>query len=157
MLRAVPLTVLAALSLVASGRAASNFTEVANLVSLFRRPLDAFGLNLAREIEIPTPQGPLRGRRPVYGGDGGVFLGIPYAQQPVGELRWKSPLPASSWTAVRDALEPGPACHQPHARVGTSEGAETPNSFLIRFSSCVDTALGPRSPGPRRRTQPASF
>ena len=30
-----------------------------------------------------------------------VYAGIPYAQPPVGELRWKEPQPASSWEGVR--------------------------------------------------------
>jgi para-nitrobenzyl esterase len=38
------------------------------------------------------------------------FLGIPYAQAPVGELRWRDPQPAQKWDAVRDAGKAGAAC-----------------------------------------------
>jgi para-nitrobenzyl esterase len=31
---------------------------------------------------------------------------------PVGELRWKAPVPASAWTGIRDATEFGSACPQ---------------------------------------------
>src|SRR4030043_1599300 len=31
-----------------------------------------------------------------------VYLGIPYAAPPTGDLRWKSPQPAASWSAVRE-------------------------------------------------------
>jgi para-nitrobenzyl esterase len=42
-----------------------------------------------------------------------VFKGIPYAKPPVGELRWRPPLPESHPTEVRNATEFGPVCPQP--------------------------------------------
>ena len=41
-----------------------------------------------------------------------VFRGIPYAAPPVGELRWKPPLPAPAWEGVRSATEFSGACPQ---------------------------------------------
>jgi para-nitrobenzyl esterase len=41
-----------------------------------------------------------------------AFLGIPYATQPVGDLRWKPPRPPPSWKGVRSATHFGPACPQ---------------------------------------------
>jgi len=41
-----------------------------------------------------------------------IFKGIPFAAPPVGELRWKAPQPAASWTGVRPADKFGPACLQ---------------------------------------------
>jgi len=41
-----------------------------------------------------------------------VFKNIPFAQPPVGELRWREPLPARVWTGVRDATAFGPMCNQ---------------------------------------------
>ncbi len=41
-----------------------------------------------------------------------AFRGIRYAQPPVGELRWKPPVPVAPWQGVRAALEFGPACLQ---------------------------------------------
>lgn len=45
---------------------------------------------------------------------GGVraFLGLPYAQPPVGDLRWRAPRPAAAWTGVRPATAFAPACPQ---------------------------------------------
>ncbi len=43
---------------------------------------------------------------------GAAFLGIPYATQPVGNLRWKAPQLPPSWSGVRKAAEYGPACPQ---------------------------------------------
>ena len=40
------------------------------------------------------------------------FEGIPYAQPPVGDLRWRPPEPAGSWAGVRDATRPGNECVQ---------------------------------------------
>ncbi|USU13763.1 carboxylesterase family protein [Sphingomonadaceae bacterium OTU29THOMA1] len=44
-----------------------------------------------------------------------VFKGIPYATPPVGELRWKAPVPQPRWTGTRAATDFGPACVQPQA------------------------------------------
>jgi len=41
-----------------------------------------------------------------------LFRGIPFAQPPIGPLRWKPPLPAKSWTGIRDATHSGPSCMQ---------------------------------------------
>ena len=43
---------------------------------------------------------------------GVVFKGIPYAQPPVGDLRWREPMPVKPWSGVRDATSPGPPCAQ---------------------------------------------
>jgi para-nitrobenzyl esterase len=41
-----------------------------------------------------------------------VFKNIPFAQPPVGDLRWHEPLPVKAWTGVRDATAFGPMCNQ---------------------------------------------
>jgi para-nitrobenzyl esterase len=61
-------------------------------------------------VTLKVREGLLRGRRT---GDGGVFLGIPYAAPPVGPLRWQAPQPAPPWSEVRDALDFGPDFPQP--------------------------------------------
>ena len=39
-----------------------------------------------------------------------VYLGIPFAAPPVGDLRWRPPQPAEKWDGVRHAIKfaPGP-------------------------------------------------
>jgi para-nitrobenzyl esterase len=42
-----------------------------------------------------------------------AYKGIPYAKPPIGDLRWRPPVPAPAWDGVRDAREFGHACLQP--------------------------------------------
>ncbi|TQE27544.1 carboxylesterase/lipase family protein [Streptomyces ipomoeae] len=44
--------------------------------------------------------------------EGRQFLGIPYAQPPVGDLRWTEPRPVKPWQGVREAREFGNRCVQ---------------------------------------------
>ena len=55
---------------------------------------------------IVTGSGPIRGQvvtRPDSDKTTHEWLGIPYARPPVGELRFKPPLPVESWTEVLEA------------------------------------------------------
>ncbi|MBV8515229.1 MAG: carboxylesterase family protein, partial [Acidobacteria bacterium] len=40
------------------------------------------------------------------------FLGIPFAEPPVGDLRWKPPVKPAKWKRVRQATEFGSRCMQ---------------------------------------------
>jgi len=53
-----------------------------------------------------------------------AWKGIPYAQPPVGELRWKAPRPAPSWAGIRAAHEWGHRCMQKGALGGPSRSGE---------------------------------
>ncbi|WP_308297146.1 MULTISPECIES: carboxylesterase family protein [unclassified Streptomyces] len=44
--------------------------------------------------------------------EGRQFLGIPYAEPPVGKLRWKAPRPVRPWQGVRSAQDFGDKCVQ---------------------------------------------
>src|SRR5690606_38161231 len=48
-----------------------------------------------------------------------VFKGIPYAQPPIGELRWKPPVPVAPWSGVKMAQTFGDACIQPTRKVAS--------------------------------------
>ena len=75
------------------------------------------------EFLVRTTSGPLRG---VARADGGAeFLGIPYAQPPVGDLRWHEPLPVKPWNEVRAANSFGAPCTQPVMGDWNRHDAET--------------------------------
>jgi len=46
-----------------------------------------------------------------------VFKGVPFAEPPVGALRWKPPVAKARWDGVRDATAFGPACNQPASKL----------------------------------------
>ncbi|MHB1023830.1 MAG: carboxylesterase/lipase family protein [Acidobacteriaceae bacterium] len=61
---------------------------------------------------VKIASGKLQGIRVEALPRGGVFLGIPFAAQPVGTLRWKAPQPPVPWHGIRNASQYGPACPQ---------------------------------------------
>lgn len=58
---------------------------------------------------VETVQGIVKGvkRTTVWGDSYLSFEGIPYAKPPIGELRFKAPVPHDSWHNVRDCTGPG--------------------------------------------------
>lgn len=74
----------------------------------------AFGADEARpQVRVRT--GMLQGTAEA-GAEVVAYKGIPYAKPPVGELRWRAPVPATAWDGVRDATVFGNACLQPPAQ-----------------------------------------
>ncbi len=59
---------------------------------------------------VNTAAGSIRGTLLEQGG--AVFKGIPFAQPPLGDLRWRPPAPVKSWTGERDATAFGAPCSQ---------------------------------------------
>jgi para-nitrobenzyl esterase len=78
---------------------------------------------------VHTPLGRLRGS--VEGGVG-VWRGIGYAQQPLGERRFAAPEPPQPWSGIRDAVEHGPIPPQGRSFVGG--GRDDPK---IRDEACL--------------------
>ena len=76
---------------------------------------------------VRTPSGALRGSwEPVEPSDPtsaptAVFRGIPYAEPPVGDLRFAPPRPRAPWQGVRDATAfgPSPTTDNPSAKAVT--------------------------------------
>jgi para-nitrobenzyl esterase len=63
----------------------------------------------AARILATTETGTVRG---IEGGGVRAFLGVPFAQAPVGDLRWRAPRPVEPWDGVRDATRLGSDCTQ---------------------------------------------
>jgi para-nitrobenzyl esterase len=77
------------------------------------------------------------------------FKGIPYAQPPVGRLRWRAPQPPDKWSGVRTAATFGPRCVQPD-RSSTAVGyfgpeAESEDCLYLNVwtSDCASDAKRP--------------
>jgi len=60
--------------------------------------------------EVAVSGGKIQGSLASYGG--AVFKGIPFAQPPTGDLRWREPMPVKAWTGLRDATAFGAPCMQ---------------------------------------------
>ena len=67
------------------------------------------------------PAGDVVGGTGPYGSH--VWRGIPYAEPPVGERRWRAPVPAPRWSGTREALAHGSPCVQFASPFGGVEGA----------------------------------
>ncbi|KAG0430051.1 hypothetical protein HPB47_023048 [Ixodes persulcatus] len=66
-------------------------------------------------VERKTKLGKLRGNRlKILGNVIEEYVGIPYAEPPIGELRFKEPVPRSPWKGTYDATIGGSACPQQH-------------------------------------------
>jgi para-nitrobenzyl esterase len=63
----------------------------------------------AATITVQTPSGPIVGES---NGDVDVFRGVPYAEQPVGGLRWQPTVPVKGWTSPLQATQDAPGCPQ---------------------------------------------
>ncbi|NXC45228.1 ACES Acetylcholinesterase, partial [Penelope pileata] len=79
------------------------------------------------------------------------FLGIPYAQPPLGPLRFQAPRPAQPWPGVRDAGSQPFACFQP---VDTTfpgfGGSEMWNPNREMSEDCLYLNVWAPHPPPRR-------
>ena len=96
------------------------------------------------EAVVTTQYGAVRG---VVEADHRVFYGIPHAAAPVGDLRWRSPVPPAAWDDVRDGTFRRDDCIQsdPDRRwfAETSEDCLYMNVWAPRYANA--TAL-PRLP-----------
>jgi para-nitrobenzyl esterase len=79
------------------------------LCAAFLALFTAFAAQAAPAPKVKIDTGAVAGKS-----EGAVdaFLGIPYAAPPVGDLRWKPPMPAAKWEGDRDATKFGSRCMQ---------------------------------------------
>lgn len=94
------------------------------------------------QVSVRTPQGTVRGHAR---GDHQAFLGIPYAQPPVGPLRFAPPQPAPSWhERARDALELGAVAPQTDRGSVTARGTQSEDCLVLNvFTPAADAKRRP--------------
>ena len=70
-------------------------------------------VNADERVVVQTQSGLVRGVRKRAMGIGvDLFVGVPYAKPPVGELRFKKPVPIDPWPGVYPAVTPPNSCQQ---------------------------------------------
>jgi para-nitrobenzyl esterase len=72
------------------------------------------------------------------------FLGIPYARPPVGDLRWRAPLPAQPWSGIRDTVAFGNRC--PAAASTNGPRSETEDCLFLNVQRPAGVHDGERLP-----------
>ncbi|HKP80527.1 MAG TPA: carboxylesterase family protein [Pyrinomonadaceae bacterium] len=80
--------------------------RLAILITLLLSAVPAFAVDRVR-----TANGVVEGRGVQPSGIR-IFRGIPFAQPPTGDLRWREPQPLQNWKGVRQAVDFGPRCMQ---------------------------------------------
>lgn len=68
-----------------------------------------------------------------YGKSVYEYLGIPYAEPPVGDLRFAAPKPAKPWSGTKEAIQFGAECAQPQFIVPGMNITESGNHFYFFF------------------------
>ncbi|KTT24095.1 carboxylesterase/lipase family protein [Pseudacidovorax intermedius] len=88
----------------------------------------------ANALRRDTTFGPVAGRDDVAQSGTWRWTGVPYAQPPIGPLRWRAPQAPQPWTGLRDATHFAPACVQTQRLYGPG--------LNNRYDETVGTALG---------------
>ena len=90
----------------------------------------AFALIGTKAILISTSNGTVQGDK-CSTTDSNYFLAIPFADPPVGELRFQGPQPYSgSYNGTLDGTQPAPFCYQ-FGNSGIEEGAQSEDWYKI--------------------------
>ena len=83
----------------------------------------AMQVNAAGAQQVLTESGTVSG---IHTHGLSVYRGIPFAAPPLGDLRWRPPARAASWTGTRKAEAFAPACMQ--------VGVSMPSQWTLRSS-----------------------
>lgn len=97
------------------------------------------------DLVVSTNSGKVRGVARRSGG--AEFLGIPFAQPPVGDLRWREPQPVKTWRDVRDASSFGVPCAQAVSGDWNRHDAETGKEDCL-FLNVMAPEWRPKKPLP---------
>ncbi|XP_058807487.1 esterase FE4-like [Phymastichus coffea] len=92
-----------------------------------------------KKTVVKTKYGRIRGsiQKSIEGYKYYAFKGVPYAKPPIGDLRFKDPVPAEKWQGIRDALECGPMCAQ-HEIVANITGGSEDCLYLNVYTKSIE-------------------
>src|ERR1700753_2471413 len=76
-----------------------------------------------------------------------TFRGVPYAESPIGELRFAPAQPVRAWSGLRDAIEHGPIAPQLPSRLSVAMG----NYQRPQSEDCLTLTIVTPVPDTRRR------
>ena len=91
------------------------------------------------EVEAGTLAGTVRGRVIVW-------LGVPYAEPPVGRLRFTAPAKVRPWRGIRPATRVGGAAQQTTAVTGSTRRCGTPSEDCLYLNVVAPTEPAPPRP-----------
>jgi para-nitrobenzyl esterase len=102
------------------------------LIGCVTPPIEILDRTAPASLRHP-PAGSVIGTKGLYGGFS--WLGIPYAQPPVGPRRFRAPLPAPSWQGVREAVAFGSTC--PQYASSTNSDASVSRGEIVGNEDCL--------------------
>lgn len=82
-------------------------------------------ITITNGVKISTPQGKINGviKKTLNGRDYEAYYGIPYAKPPVGQLRFKDPVPFGTWEDEHDGRKEASECMQKNVYSNTGRHA----------------------------------
>ena len=96
-----------------------------------------------RRVTVRTPLGNVSGRvAVVLNRNVHQFFGVPYAEPPLNELRFRKPVPVQPWSNTLDATEFASSCPQPGGGRGTSEDCLYLNIYVRANDSLSSQGRG---------------
>ncbi len=95
---------------------------------------------------VETTEGPIVGAFSDKAAGVRVYKGIPYAAPPIGELRWRAPAPHPPWRGVREAVEFGTPCWQPHVTGIYSRGTVPRSEDCLYLNVWTASSAGHKAP-----------
>lgn len=92
----------------------------------------------ARDVLRNTSYGQVQGSNDAVTSGTYAWKGVPFAQPPVGALRWRAPVEPEPWTQVRDATKFGHACLQ----LGRIYGPGANNTYDDSIAATLGQPVG---------------
>jgi Carboxylesterase family len=108
------------------GMSLTTSSKAARVLLVFAFVLGLCGARLSKDLRVRIDDGRVVGRylTSESGRTIRAFMGIPYAQPPLGNLRFRAPAKVSRWEGILMAHNEPPMCTQSNPETGKVEGQE---------------------------------